>query len=219
MPGIVDIISEKTLDMDALISIEMIRDHTKSNDIIQVTDSQLLLYREVAMEQAEIYTGRFVHRLVSIAEAVETNTGRHGWRDSYQVKLSYTPLGGLVTLRNPGGGPGQRVKVKKDDRVVKIPMFTGEITWNDCCSPCGGPVGNRGYQAIYDSGYRNAQDVPSTILYGCLKFIAWAMSNPGDELLTVRNRLGTTETGLIGTNNGAWASGAIEHWQGYRVRR
>jgi hypothetical protein len=218
MPGIVDIISEKMLDLDKLIPMQMMRDHTKTNDIVQVTDTQLLFYREVAMEQAELYTGRFVHRLVSIAETVETDTGRMGFRESYQVKLSYTPLGGLVSIGTQGG-TRHRTKVKKDDRVVKVPMFTGEITWNDCCRPCGGPMGNRGYQAFYDSGYRTEDDVPSTILYGCLKFITWAMANPGDELLTVRNRLGTTETGLIGTNNGAWASGAIEHWQGYRVRR
>ena len=218
-PLAADIISEKKMDLEVLIPMELMRDHTKTNDIIQITDEQMRYYREVSLEQAEIYTGRFVHRLVTIQEEVQNGSGRKGFRESYRVKLSYTPLGGRLMLSGPGG---QRVqaRTKRDDRIVELQAMTTEISWNDCCNPCGGGAKtNRDFKAVYESGYRTPEEVPSTIVYGCLKFITWAMANPGDELLTVRNRLGTTETGLIGTNNGAWASGAIEHWQGYRVRR
>ena len=219
MHGFVDVISEKRFPLKEILSMEMMRAHTKTNDIIQVTDPQLEYYREVAFEHAEIYTGRFIARLVSVREDIEVDHNTHGFRQSYNLKLSYTPLGGTVMLSAPGGGPRERVRTKKDDRIIKVPLLTKELTYNDCCRGCGGNMANRGYQAIYETGYRSVEDIPSGIVYGCLKFITWATANPGDELLTVRNRLGTTETGLIGTNNGAWASGAIEHWKLYSVRR
>jgi hypothetical protein len=48
---------ETKLDWSGRLSIDMIRQHTKTDDIPGVTDDQLLIYRASAVEAAEAYTG------------------------------------------------------------------------------------------------------------------------------------------------------------------
>jgi len=52
---------------------------------------------------------------------------------------------------------------------------------------------------------------------GCLQFIAWVVEHPGDELLTMRNKLDSSNTagGVHGIANVALISGALEQWRQY----
>jgi hypothetical protein len=51
-----------------------------------------------------------------------------------------------------------------------------------------------------------------------LKYIAWAVENPGDVLNTVRDINASETRGTVGTNNGAVASGAVADWRQYAYR-
>jgi hypothetical protein len=57
--------------------------------------------------------------------------------------------------------------------------------------------------------------VPKGITLGMLQFVAWILEHPGDILLTVRNKEDNSTKGLMGSNNIALASGAIETWRQY----
>lgn len=218
MTQYINITNRKDHPLEEILSIETIRVHTKTDDTPMVTDEQLELYRRTAFEQAELYTGRVVTGLAMIDE-----TDRVGYdvlerrRPKIRIQLKFLPVDDYITFTMHGSSP-QRVRIPYNKRKVDIELNVHEMNPFGCCA-CSGSGDRSGleFNTVYRTGYKAIEDIPSTILYGCLKFIMWAVSNPGDELLTVRNRLGTTETGLIGTNNGAWASGAIEHWMGYKV--
>jgi hypothetical protein len=48
---------ERNINWDEYVSIDLIRRHTKTDDIPAVTDEQLKLYRAAAVEAAEFYSG------------------------------------------------------------------------------------------------------------------------------------------------------------------
>jgi hypothetical protein len=99
-------------------------------------------------------------------------------------------------------------------RNVKIPVLSGAFDVSNCCDPCStGKDVNYGMKVLYRAGVGCENGVPAGVLLGCLKLIAWYISNPGDEILTVRNKTSGQQAGIIGTNNAAWASGAIEQWR------
>lgn len=213
----VDIISQHKFDHETVLPISTIREHSKTDDTPQVTDEQIKLYRTAAFEQAELYTGRVIlgHKQIMERFFIEGNE-RELTRPkrTHRLKLTYTPLDRSVIVSDFGGKNKQVLKTKLNDRKLEVPVGVVGVNMGNCCAGLGLEYNA---QALYRTGYETPEDIPGTLLFGCLKFLTWAIFNPGDELLTVRNRLGTTETGLIGTNNGAWASGAIEHWKTYQV--
>jgi hypothetical protein len=217
----VEVISYKAFDEEDVLPIEVIRAHTKTDDTPLVTDEQLKIYRSAALEDAELYTGRIIRGLKTISETDVIGYEKlERRRPTARIKLAYLPFDPFITVHL--GNARKKMDVKRQTRKLDIPIWDAfaHLSPFGCCAPCGGSVGDAAgftMKMTYRTGYENKSDIPATILYGCLKWIMWAVSNPGDELLTVRNRLGTTETGLIGTNNGAWASGAIESWMNYRV--
>jgi hypothetical protein len=217
MSGNYEITSRTNFEDEAVLPLEVIREHTKTDDTPTVTDRQIELYRKTSFEQAELYTGRIIFGHAKIMEPIridgEKELDRHKPRRTMRYKLAFSPNEKYVLVGGRGGSP-QNVPIDRNTRKIDIPATCFTFDLGNCCA---GNGLNMDAVATYSTGYKNKDDIPSTILYGCLKFIAWAVNNPGDELLTVRNRLGTTETGLIGTNNGAWASGAIEHWRTYKV--
>ena len=52
----------KPLDWSERLSIDMIRTHTKTDDVPAVTDAQLKMYRDAAIEAAEFLHGTFCCR-------------------------------------------------------------------------------------------------------------------------------------------------------------
>jgi hypothetical protein len=215
MAGTFDITSRVEFKPEDVLPMNLIREHTKTDDTPQVTDAQIELYRDTAFEQAEKYTGRIILGYAGILERFHYDASEERRPKRYRrFKLSYLPIDKYIVVSDPMSKTKNRVEISKNSRKIDIPNDFLAVNMGNCCA---GQGLNLEGITTYTTGYRSKEDIPSTILYGCLKFIAWAVSNPGDELLTVRNRLGTTETGLIGTNNGAWASGAIEHWRGYKV--
>lgn len=217
MAQYVNIVNRKDFNLEEILPIEMIRVHTKTDDTPMVTDEQLALYRQTAFEQAELYTGRIITGIANVEE--KDVFGYHlleHRRPRLRIKLKFLPLDDyiMMTVQN---GTATRIQIPYHKRKVDVPLHTHLLNPFGCCKCVVGNEVGIEFKTVYHTGYKAREDIPSTLLYGCLKFIMWAVANPGDELLTVRNRMGTTETGLIGTNNGAWASGAIEHWMTYQV--
>lgn len=211
------IISQIRFAPEDVLPIQTIREHSKTDDTPTVTDGSLMIYRDFAFEQAELYTGRFIFGHANILEKFRVDGSRESDlvpRRSKKLKLKYAPTERQVIVSDFTSRNKQVVHVNPNTRKIDVKPDVFGVNMGNCCAGNG-----MEYQAqvMYTSGYKTKDDIPSTILYGCLKLLTWAIFNPGDELLTVRNRLGTTETGLIGTNNGAWASGAIEHWKTYQV--
>lgn len=198
-----------TPDLDAILPLDEIRRHTKTDDVPHVTDSQLELYRRAAFEAAELYTGMVLNGVRQIEENVDTDKrpNRHGM---IKHRTRYAVADGQIYVQSPNGH--QSITVARGARSVMIPAMTQAI--DGCCNPCG--ENNVGVIIRYSAGAKCADDVPAGIIIGMLKYIAWCVANPGDEIMTVRNRLGSSEQGLTGTNDGALASGAIDEWRHYR---
>jgi hypothetical protein len=185
---------------DSVLSIQAIREHTKTTDIKTVYDSQLLLYRAAAIEQAQLYTGLLIGPVRTISQTVNIGTDA--------VYLDW-PARDVIYWSN--GNSNGAVRVGLNERRVKITNLTAEIF-------CG--CGSESYTLQYDSGFTCPAEIPFSILLGCLKFIAWNVKNPGDELITMRSGLSSSRAasarGIGGTNDAVMASGAQELWAKYR---
>lgn len=217
MPAEAVIVQKKPLEWEQILSTDLIRTHTKTDDTPHVTDEQIAMYREAGFEAAEKYTGKIWTGIATIQETAEGQAHPRRWRQRTTTQLIYPSLDGQVTMY------GRRqlddtvnIQINPGSRRVTLPTTLEALDVTACCGSGRGAI-NFDMKMLYRTGVQKAEDIPAGVKNGVLRYIAWAISNPGDELLTVRNRLGTTETGLIGTNNGAWASGAIEAWRMYRL--
>lgn len=214
--GDATIIQRVDMPYEELLSMELIRAHTKTDDTPHVTDEQIDLYRQAGFEQAEKYTGRIFTGVASVQEMAETMGTK--FRRKNVLTLKYPTIDGIISVYGMRRmDETEVIMVPIGTRKVKLPVYHVALDVNDCCGGCGRGATNFAMKLMYRAGTKNAKDIPAGVIAGILRYIAWSVSNPGDELLTVRNRLGTTETGLIGTNNAAWASGAIEAWRLYRL--
>lgn len=204
------------VDLEQVLSIDMIREHTKTDDTPSVSNAQLALYRQAAFEACELYTGMLFTHTKVIREPV-TSEYKRGFRRVRKHRLKFPPADGMIYLY--GGGLLQPipVRVSESGRDVTIPIIQEALDASSCCSPCSQGGENFGIMAMYLAGIDCADDIPAIAKMGCLKYIAWAVQNPGDVVMTVRNRAGGGESGIVGTNNGAWASGAIEDWRQLKV--
>jgi hypothetical protein len=209
-----------------LLSIAQIRTHTKTDDTPHVTDDQLNMYRQAAFESACHYTGLYLGPLTNVSEQVlrrrppnEFPTSQRGWnqaRNSKVVRHKTKYAFAEPYARSYGGVSGENLyTVELGSKVVSVRVTPSDnFTDPSCCHPCGGlNDGNNITILIYTVGYSNADEVPALVKVGMLKYIAWSVNRPGDELLTIRNRVSVNESGLTGTNNVAWASGALEMWR------
>lgn len=215
-PSTLPVLETVNVDLETLCPLSLIRSHTKTDDVPNVTDEQLLLYRKSAFEAAELYTGLLFTAQKGVTEQVSRKPGRR-WRDSYTYRLRYQSVDGRVYLYGDALGVGTRmIEIEPGTREVQIPVLGGALDMSACCNPCNsGRAVNNGGRVLYMAGYRCPSDIPAGIIVGVLKFIAWSVQNPGDELMSVRNRQTAESTGITGTNNVAWASGAIEQWRMY----
>lgn len=220
MVGKPEFTARKDHDLELILPIEMIRQHTKTDDVPNVTDDQIALYRGAAFEAAELFTNTLWSAVATVQEMAEGQANRRMFRQFTTTKLTFPSIDGIVTMFGEINRKRQTetIRIPAGTRKIKIPTMFEAMDVSDCCGSGRGAI-NFGMNILYRTGTPDIKDIPDGIKVGCLKYIAWTQANPGDELLTVRNRLGTTETGLIGTNDAAWASGAIETWRRYRSER
>lgn len=207
-------------DWSARLSMEMIRLHTKTDDIPGVSNEQLELYREASLEAAEMYTGMLLKGTRTVTEPIEgpPSSARRN-KMSYRVRLKYPVADGMVYLYG-GTHPvdNRAFMVPPGSRSIHVPIRTGFLDLSNCCDPCSpGTRLNNGMMAAYRAGFKCPDDVPAGVVVGCLQFIAWIVEHPGDELMTQRNRKdnSTKIGGVSGSNNIAMVSGALESWRLY----
>lgn len=204
----------KTKDtLEEFLPISIIRDHIKANDIPLVTDDQLVLYRQAAFEAAEQYTGMVWHGVQRWQQDASLPEGKNPFRQKSILRLDRPVMDGVVTVVGHSGS--RTYSVAPGARKVAIDVFSIGMDINTCCSPCQQNSINYGCIAYYNTGITCADQLPGGIRLGMLKFIAWNVENPGDVLMTVKGAESNATTGIIGTNNAAWASGAIEMWRPY----
>jgi hypothetical protein len=197
------------LSLEAILPLAAIRAHTKTDDVMTVTDDQLEMYRAAAFEAAEAYTGQSWTGPEQVEQQVAAARGNRNGRVT--IRLARPATHGVIVF--DGGGRNVRtVHVPRNATRVDLPVIYDAL--DACCSPCGGA--NYGIVARYTSGIECPSKVPPGIKLGCLKFIAWCIGNPGDALVTLGDGFSRTGGLMAGTNNGAWGSGAIDQWRQYR---
>ena len=215
--------NEEYCDLEKLMSIDMIRAHTKTDDVPSVTDEQLAMYRDASIEAAEQYTGMLLASTKPIIEPVECPMSARVMKKMSFIHRTQYPVSESIAYVY-GQGMNQAIAVTKGSREVKIPVLimSPDLSSSCCRSPCA-PINeiNTGMRLMYRAGFdltasSKKGGVPSGVILGCLKYIAWNITHPGDEIYTARNRISNNQAGLIlGTNNIAWASGALELWRQY----
>lgn len=209
-------LDDVVLDFEKLLPLSVIRTHTKTDDVPYVTDDQLARYRRAAFEACEKYTSRVFSGMKVIREPIQQRRRRQ-FRASYVHRLRHPSADGIVYIYGSAhGSADRRLDIGPGGKELRLEVVHGVIDASSCCGgPCDGDQYNYGMMAMYRTGIGCANDLEEGIILGILKFIAWAVSNPGDEIMTVRNREAGESSGIVGTNNGAWASGAVEQWRIY----
>lgn len=199
-------------ELEQLVPLETIRVHTKTEDIPSVLDSQLEIYRSAAFEAAELYTGLLLTKSVRREEVVKPpNRFIDDVRRTFTHRLTWPAADPTIFVYGPGTKEMMTIDIGSRKVVLPNRVFAHMVF--DCCRPCGDGPGS--VKIMYLAGYREASEVPRGIIVGILKYIAWAVSNPGDVLKTVDNRTTMGQDFMKGTNDGAWASGAIDEWRRY----
>lgn len=201
-----------TLDLEAILPLELIREHTKTDDTPSVTDTQLSLYRSAAFEACELYTGMVFTNARVVREPVASHNNR-GFRRVRKLHLRYAPIDGYVYMYGGGIYQPVQVAVQPGRKTITIPIVQEALDASSCCRPCSTGGENFGMSVMYRTGIVDIGKIPAIVKVGCLKYIAWAVKNPGDVLQSVRGKDSSQGQGIIGTNNGTWASGALEDWR------
>lgn len=231
MPGEIN-----ALDWSHRLSLEIIRTHTKTDEIPTVTDEQLAFYRACAVEAAEKYTGMLLAANRTVTELAQSPASARYKQMSYMLtymniaylsrpprtgmtyahRMQWPSADGTVYLYGGRYRNEQRIlHIKPGSRVVSVPIQTGWLDMTNCCDPCSSHYYNEGMMLAYRAGFGCVDDVPNGVVLGMLMYLAWALMHPGDELLTQRNRIETRAglAGLQGSNNIAMVSGALELWR------
>lgn len=207
-------------DLEKLLPIDLIRIHAKVDDVPSASDEQLEIYRQAALESAEQYTGFVFGGSRTVEEWIDRSLNKRDLRHGFfKFQLEFPAADGIVYLF--GSGQSLTLHTKVGGKTVRIPVvgMSLDLSGACCAGPCGpnGSVGsiNPGTKVLYRTGYKTMEDIPAGIKLGMLKYCAWCVTHPGDEIVAVRNRTITRSSLVDGTNNVAWASGAIEIWRQY----
>jgi hypothetical protein len=207
------------------LTIDLIREHTKTTDVAHVTDNQLEHYRATAVEQCELYTGLIIGAPRFIQEQVPAKTSRFRAK-SVPYRTKHPTTDGLVYYRSSSGLTGM-TRIEPGTRKVEVPVHVSGVLGGNmaawCCDSCsiggGGGAGGSGsgLTLSYNAGYCSPDEIPAGLILGMLKFIAWSVEHAGDMLITMANSTAERDSGIIGTNNGLWASGALDLFRAYKV--
>ena len=207
---------ESRFDWTARLSMDMIRQHTKTQDVPGVTDEQLALYRDAAVEAAELYTGLLLTGQRTVVEPIQGPAKVRPGHNTYRFRLRYPVADGMVHIYgSPWPQDNVGFRVPPGSRTIKVPLRKDVIDLSNCCDPCAANHINGGMMAAYRAGFACPDDVPAGVVLGMLQFIAWTVEHPGDEYLSVRNAERSGGGAAQGTNNIAMASGALETWRVY----
>lgn len=201
----------EAFDLDKVLPLELIREHTKTDDIPSVSDALLGVYRAAAVQAAEEYTGLLIGgqrvRVDLVPEPgyipgvrrppffLFTASARFATHVAYYYGLTARP---------------EMVQVQPGQRRVRLPVIYDSFGMG-CCNPCGTiPQGRLQYTA----GYGCEADIPPAFALGALKYIAHVIGNPGDNVIAA-NVSGQAQSniGVDIASNPALASGAIEIWR------
>lgn len=200
----------KSFDLEAILPLDMIRQHTKTEDIISVSDAQLSLYRRVAIEAAEKYTGMVFKGQRVLSENVYPPMtfwdALNRDKNFFYHTTQYMFAGPWAYLYGSVNRTVEQLMVTLGSNTVRI-RYHPEDPLYRCCDPCDQ---KEKLMLQYTAGYQCEDDIPGGVALGALKYIAHVIENPGDSI----NRTGSSGTALgLEANNPAIASGAIDIWR------
>jgi len=200
--------------LEEILPLELVREHTRTDDVPNVSDRQLELYRHAALVAAHEYTG-----LLLTAQEVRTES----------VTLPQIPMGSLWVERTVPttfehqaeqvfaenfvwfygirNSAPQRVPVTVGSSVAQLPRTFMDFGLG-CCT-------GKGSNALiqYVAGFDCVQSIPPQVQVGALKYIAHLLENPGDNVSVSTVGGAGGGVGVGESSNPAWASGAIEVWR------
>lgn len=204
--------AEYSFPAEDIIPMNLIRTHVKVDDNPSVTDEQLSLYRKASIESAEQYTSFLLSGTKLTIELVKPPKSRRNGSFFIPRDVKHTVKYQLAderifieTLQSK-----YMMNVPTDTRIITVPVQVSMFA--NCCKE---DTIDHGTRITYLAGFKKVSDIPGGVILGCLKFIAWSVNNPGDVLMTVRNTQKSNNATIIGTNNVAWSSGALELWRQY----
>lgn len=196
------------VDLEKAIPLALIRDHTKTNDLITVTDEQLALYRASGVEAAQSYTGVWLGGKKWVTETTSRKRGKSGPR---AYRLLWPASSGEVFVRYPGSDPVVE-RTSRGSRKVTLRATLPPLSWNVCCNPCASDSDD--ITLYYWTG-AECGTFPSGIVVGVLKYIAYQISNPGSIGMTYTSDRAQNTIRSI-NNNALVASGALGEWKPFR---
>lgn len=226
-PSETDLVCEP-YDFEAILPLELVREHTATDDVTSVSDTLLRLYRRSALESAELYTGKLITGRRTITEIVKTPQPQHSRyhrlhgdlrsdpRVDSRPMIIHNTQYAFATDHAFYYGTGQRfnerVTVKPGTNRVELQIRFAPFGLN-CCDPCG-PEGEAISRLMYVAGYASECDMPSAIQIGALKYIAHLLENSGDitTVTTTAGRASGAAPSLGAANDPAVASGAVDIW-------
>jgi hypothetical protein len=198
----------RCFDFEKILPLSLIRTHTKTEDVITVTDEQLSLYRAAAIQAAEKYTGLFFGGQRVLVEPVKQPFSFWEMPGRYFTHKTRFPFAEpFAYLFGDPSRAIERLPVVVGTNEARIAYHPGDMGIG-CCNPCRDKAQ---LQIQYVAGYSTESDLPAGLAIGALKYIAHLIENPGDA---IRRSNSTQALALnLDANNPALASGAIDIWR------
>lgn len=196
-------------DLEKIMPLDLIREHTKTQDVPTVSDIQLMLYRRASLEAAQKYTGMLFTERKVVTEVVYPPNNTHRRFFYHTTKFAFSLP--FVYFYAHANEPVRQFPVNVGESKVRLPVL-GANFGIGCCNPCHEEQDSG--KLMYTAGHDCQNDLPAAIVLGALKYIAHVIENPGDVVSSVLEA-GSLQTGRsVGSaNNPSLASGAIEIWR------
>lgn len=193
-------------ELERIVPLEMLREHTRTDDVETVSDDVLRLYRKAAISAAERYTGLLLGERRVVTEEVHLRDGTR------RIGLSHGVISPHVYVYGAYFTPAQRIMVQKGAREIRLPHAVSYLG-GGCCRPCGDQ--SPATMVMYTAGFECESDVPPEIALGVMKYVAHVIENRGDNVVksNVSGKQSDESRGLAEANNPAIASGAVEIWR------
>lgn len=201
-----------SFDYEKLLSMELVREHTKTDDVMSVSDAQLSLYRKAALQAAEKYTGLLFTGQRVIQEVV--NYPGSFWEGNnyfFEHRARYAFAQPFAFLYGDRARAIEQITVTVGSNIARLTNHPGDFG-QGCCNPCNA---RSNPMLQYVAGYACEDDIPAAIALGALKYIAHVIENAGDLVIAttpsgVPNSRGV---GVMEAANPALASGALDIWR------
>lgn len=186
--------------LEALLPLDLVRAHTKTDDVPHVTDDQLRLYRQAAFEAAQLYTGVELVGPEFITQNIPPYEGR-----VRTVMLEQPAIDGIITLSE---GPSSTVLAIAPGathvRIAPDLRFIGGGSGGPGCTDTCGSMISGGAFIRYRARKACEPSMQADVKVGCLQFIGWLIGNPGDN---------TDVRSAADVRSASRASGAINTWR------